>query len=80
MATVASKSAIFGGSNETKSQLATVNRFNDFTDLYDKYRLNYSTNIINLVLRYTNYTKKYTIADIGTGTGILTRQLAKKAI
>jgi ubiquinone/menaquinone biosynthesis C-methylase UbiE len=58
--------------------METYNRFNDYVDLYDKYRLKYNTDALNNVIKYIMITKKnLTIADVGAGTGILTRQLLK---
>lgn len=53
-------------------------RFTDFVDLYDKYRLPYNSDTILETIKYiSNFIKIENIADIGAGTGILTRQLLK---
>ena len=56
----------------------TESRFTDFVDLYDKYRLPYNSDTILETIKYiSNFIKIKNIADIGSGTGILTRQLLK---
>lgn len=53
-------------------------RFTDFVDLYDKYRLSYNSDTILETIKYiSNFIKIENIADIGSGTGILTLQLLK---
>jgi ubiquinone/menaquinone biosynthesis C-methylase UbiE len=53
-------------------------RFTDYVDLYDEYRLSYNSDVISETIKYiSNFIKIDTIADIGAGTGILTRQLLK---
>jgi ubiquinone/menaquinone biosynthesis C-methylase UbiE len=56
----------------------TYTRFDEYVDLYDKYRLKYNIDVLNntieLIQKNINISN---IADIGSGTGILTRQLLK---
>jgi ubiquinone/menaquinone biosynthesis C-methylase UbiE len=48
------------------------------TDIYDKYRPTYHLDSISDALKYTGLDiGKSVIADVGSGTGILTRQLSK---
>jgi ubiquinone/menaquinone biosynthesis C-methylase UbiE len=56
---------------------STINRFDNYIELYDKYRLSYNTKVLNDTIKYIKNPLKKTIADIGSGTGILTRQLIK---
>ena len=47
-------------------------------EIYDKYRPRYNKKAIDNFIKYTKLNiNKSTIADIGSGTGILTRQLLK---
>ena len=48
------------------------NRFSDKSDDYAKYRPNYPIQIVQ-VLKYYSFSNKSIIADIGSGTGILTK-------
>jgi ubiquinone/menaquinone biosynthesis C-methylase UbiE len=58
--------------------METYNRFNGYVDLYDKYRLKYNTDVLSDTIKHiSKNSKKINIADIGSGTGILTRQLLK---
>jgi ubiquinone/menaquinone biosynthesis C-methylase UbiE len=59
--------------------METQTRFNNYVELYDKYRLSYNTDVINKIIEFiTSHGNGIeTIADIGAGTGILTRQLLK---
>jgi ubiquinone/menaquinone biosynthesis C-methylase UbiE len=56
---------------------STINRFDNYIELYDKYRLSYNTKVLNDTIKYIKNPLKKTIAEIGSGTGILTRQLIK---
>ena len=56
----------------------TYDRFNDYIELYDTYRLEYNNDVIKDINEFIEKTLKINkIADIGSGTGILTRQLLK---
>lgn len=56
----------------------TYTRFNDYVDLYDKYRLKYNIDVLNDTIKLMQKNIKISnVADIGSGTGILTRQLLK---
>jgi ubiquinone/menaquinone biosynthesis C-methylase UbiE len=59
--------------------METHTRFNDYVELYDKYRLKYNSDVINKIIEFITSSGNNieTIADIGAGTGILTRQLLK---
>jgi ubiquinone/menaquinone biosynthesis C-methylase UbiE len=59
--------------------METQTRFDDYVDLYDKYRLKYNTDVLNKTISFIKHIKNdiKTIADIGAGTGILTHQLLK---
>ena len=58
--------------------METYTRFNEYVDLYDKYRLKYNTDVLNSTIKHISGNKtNLNIADIGAGTGILTRQLLK---
>ncbi len=52
-------------------------RFDQFSDLYDKYRLPYNKDVLDKVIHYIGGAKGKSCLDVGAGTGILTRQLAK---
>jgi hypothetical protein len=46
--------------------METYNRFNEYVDLYDKYRLKFNTDVLNNTMSYiSTTTKKLNIADIG---------------
>jgi ubiquinone/menaquinone biosynthesis C-methylase UbiE len=58
--------------------MATYERFNDYVNLYDKYRLKYNIDVLNDIIKALRKDISISsIADIGSGTGILTRQLLK---
>ncbi len=58
--------------------MTTSSRFDDYVDLYDKYRLNYNNDVLNNVIKLIKSDIDISsIVDIGAGTGILTRQLLK---
>ena len=58
--------------------MTTISRFDDYVDLYDKYRLKYNIDVINNVIKLIKSDIDISsIVDIGAGTGILTRQLLK---
>lgn len=54
---------------------STKNRFSDRVDNYKKYRPNYPLEVIFFVNQNCQVTPLWTIADIGSGTGISTRLL-----
>ena len=56
---------------------SNVSKFNNKSDFYDKYRPKYSEELINFISESIDR-KDNIIADIGCGTGILTRQLIEK--
>ena len=56
---------------------SNVNKFNNKSGFYDKYRPKYSEELIDFIIASTN-SKDNTIADIGCGTGILTKQLTER--
>lgn len=56
----------------------SIEVFDSYADLYDKYRVSYNDDVINdIVLFIQTHIKINTIADVGSGTGILTQQLLK---
>jgi ubiquinone/menaquinone biosynthesis C-methylase UbiE len=58
--------------------METYERFDEYVDLYDTYRINYNVDVLTAICKIIQ--KDITIsniADIGSGTGILTRQLLK---
>ncbi len=56
----------------------TIKKFTGKADIYNKYRPNYPQVYINYLVSYNNLTSDKTIADIGSGTGVLTQQLLEK--
>jgi ubiquinone/menaquinone biosynthesis C-methylase UbiE len=58
--------------------MQAYSRFDDYVDLYDTYRLSYNVDVLRDVVKFITAIKKpIAIADMGSGTGILTRQLLK---
>lgn len=51
-----------------------VNKFNDKSDFYNKYRPKYAKDVIDIIIDSMN-NKNEIIADIACGTGIFTKQL-----
>jgi len=58
--------------------LDTIKKFTGKADIYNKYRPNYPQVYINYLVSSNNLTSDKTIADIGSGTGVLTQQLLEK--
>ena len=58
--------------------MRNVKRFNDIADIYDNFRPKYSG--LKTAVDFIKFNKNMTIADIGSGTGILTSQLSKLGI
>lgn len=56
----------------------TTKKFTGKADIYSKYRPHYPKEYINYLVSYNNLTSNNTVADIGSGTGILTEQLLEK--
>lgn len=53
-------------------------KFNGMGKIYSKYRPSYAVNFIDYLFTDVGISQSSTIADIGSGTGILTRQLLEK--
>lgn len=58
----------------------TTKKFTGKADIYSKYRPRYPKEYINYLVSYNNLTSNNTVADIGSGTGILTEQLLDKGL
>ena len=56
------------------------NKFNGMGKIYSKYRPSYPINFIDYLFTDVGICQSSTIADIGSGTGILTGQLLEKGI
>ena len=54
------------------------NKFNGMGKIYSKYRPAYSFNFIDYLFTNVGISQSSIIADIGSGTGILTKQLLEK--
>ncbi|MFR1709510.1 MAG: class I SAM-dependent methyltransferase [Clostridium sp.] len=54
------------------------NKFNGMAKIYSKYRPSYSFNFIDYLFTNVGISQSSIIADIGSGTGILTKQLLEK--
>ena len=54
------------------------NKFNGMGKIYSKYRPSYPSDFIDYLFTDVGISKSSIIADIGSGTGILTRQLLEK--
>lgn len=50
-------------------------KFNNLADIYEKYRPSYPEEYIKYIIKKCNLNEESIVADIGAGTGILTRQL-----
>ena len=50
-------------------------KFNKLADIYEKYRPSYPEEYVKYIIRECNLNEESIVADIGAGTGILTRQL-----
>lgn len=50
-------------------------KFNNLADIYEKYRPSYPEEYVKYIIRECNLNEESIVADIGAGTGILTRQL-----
>lgn len=59
----------------TKSHLNSTKRFGNRVDDYAKYRPSYPIDIFNLINSKYENIERFDIADIGSGTGILTKLL-----
>ena len=60
--------------------LNPLNRFSDKAGNYNKYRPPYPDAVINKILEGLTLTNQFVAADIGAGTGISARQLAKRGV
>jgi ubiquinone/menaquinone biosynthesis C-methylase UbiE len=60
--------------------LNPLNRFSDKAENYTKYRSIYPDAVINKILENFTYENQLVAADIGAGTGISARQLAKRGV
>jgi ubiquinone/menaquinone biosynthesis C-methylase UbiE len=58
----------------------TTNKFSGKANIYSKYRPGYPAEYINYLVSYNNLSPNKLIADIGSGTGILTKQLLDKKL
>ena len=57
-----------------------TNKFTGKAEIYNKYRSNYPNKCIEDILKTVNANKDISIADIGAGTGKLTKQFLEKGI
>ena len=55
--------------------MKTTEKFTGKSDIYSKCRPNYPMEYIKYLISYNNLTSDNIISDIGSGTGILSRQL-----
>jgi ubiquinone/menaquinone biosynthesis C-methylase UbiE len=53
----------------------TIDRFNHVSYLYDKYRPKYNAIVLRDVSKYVGTNNESVMLDVGSGTGILTKQL-----
>lgn len=53
-------------------------KFNNIAEIYEKYRPSYPEEYINYIIEKCNLNSESLVADIGAGTGILTRQLLNR--
>jgi len=60
--------------------LDTTKKFSGKADIYNKYRPHYPQEYIDYLVSYNKLTSNKTIADIGSGTGILTQQLLERKL
>lgn len=56
----------------------TTEKFTGKAEIYSKYRPGYPKKYIDYLISYNNLTSEKTVADIGSGTGIFTRELLQK--
>ena len=56
------------------------NKFNGMGKIYSKYRPAYSFNFIDYLFTNVGISQSSIIADIGSGTGILTKHYLKKVV
>lgn len=54
------------------------NKFTKKSSIYDKYRPNYPTNLIEYLYTQEGFNNKSVIADVGAGTGIFSEQLLRQ--
>lgn len=66
--------------NEEICMMKTTEKFTGKADMYSKYRPSYPIEYINYLISYNALTDDSVIADIGSGTGILSRQLLGKGV
>lgn len=55
--------------------METTKKFTGKADIYSKYRPHYPQEYINYLVSYNGLTSDKIVADIGSGTGVLTQQL-----
>ncbi len=60
--------------------METTIKFTGKADVYVQYRPGYPKEYISYLISHNNLTSEKTVADIGSGTGILTRQLLEKKL
>ena len=53
-------------------------KFNDIAEIYEKYRPSYPEEYVNYIIKKSHLNSNSLVADIGAGTGILSRQLLSK--
>ncbi|MDR7240655.1 class I SAM-dependent methyltransferase [Neobacillus drentensis] len=58
--------------------MKSTEKFTDKAEVYEKYRPNYPNEYVEYLFAATMLNENSTIADIGSGTGILSRQLLKR--
>lgn len=59
------------------SEVKTASRFNDRVENYEKFRPRYAPQIVNFLESKIDFNENMTIADIGSGTGILAEMFLK---
>lgn len=60
------------------NQSDTVDRFSTKADLYSRYRWAYAPEAIDAIFQITQLSGEASVADIGAGTGMVSRQLADR--
>jgi 16S rRNA A1518/A1519 N6-dimethyltransferase RsmA/KsgA/DIM1 with predicted DNA glycosylase/AP lyase activity len=60
--------------------LKATEKFTGKADIYSKNRPNYPIEYINYLISYNSLTSESAIADIGSGTGILSKQFLEKKL
>ncbi len=63
---------------EARPAEATIQRFNDRADHYDRHRPSYPDAILEVLQEQTGYDSSFVVADLGSGTGILARKFLRR--